>query len=78
MHLEDIEPGHELVSEPRTITARDIAAFAELTDDHNPLHFDPEAVPDGSPYDAPIAHGLLVASISSDCGSMSSAAISCS
>jgi acyl dehydratase len=65
VHLEDIEPGDELVSEPRTITARDIDAFAELTGDHNPLHLDPAAVGEASPYDAPIAHGLLVTSISS-------------
>jgi len=65
VHLEDIEPGDEFVSEPRTITARDIDAFVELTGDDNPLHLDPAAVGEASPYDAPIAHGLLVTSISS-------------
>jgi 3-hydroxybutyryl-CoA dehydratase len=64
-HLEDIEVGLALVSEARTISAADIEAFAELTGDHNPLHLDPAAVDGVSPYDGPIAHGLLVTSISS-------------
>jgi monoamine oxidase len=65
IHLEDIEVGLELVTEPREVTAHDIAVFADLTGDHNPLHADPAAVAEGSPYDAPIAHGLLVTSIAS-------------
>ena len=65
VHLEDIEVGLELESEARSITAADIEAFAELTGDHNPLHLDPAAVGGASPYDAPIAHGLLITSISS-------------
>jgi acyl dehydratase len=65
IYLEDIEVGLELVSEPRAITSADIAAFADLTGDRNPLHLDPVSVGAGTPYDAPIAHGLLVASISS-------------
>ena len=65
VHLEDIEIGLELVSPARVVSAADIAAFAELTGDHNPLHADVDGVADGSPYDAPIAHGLLVTSISS-------------
>ena len=65
IHLEDIEVGLELVTEPREVTAHDIAVFADLTGDHNPLHVDPAAVAEGSPYDDPIAHGLLVTSISS-------------
>lgn len=65
IYLDDIEPGLELASEARTVTAVDVAAFAELTGDHNPLHSDAAAVGDGSPFEAPIAHGLLVTSISS-------------
>ena len=65
IHLEDIEAGLELVSAERVVSAADISAFADLTGDHNPLHADAGAVADGSPYDAPIAHGLLVTSISS-------------
>ncbi|CAN5708435.1 MaoC/PaaZ C-terminal domain-containing protein [soil metagenome] len=64
-YLEDIEVGLELVSDPRTITSADIAAFAELSGDHNPLHTEATAVGDASPFDAPIAHGLFVTSISS-------------
>jgi 3-hydroxybutyryl-CoA dehydratase len=65
IHLEDIEIGLELVTGPREVTAHDITVFADLTGDHNPLHTDPAAVAEGSPYDAPIAHGLLITSISS-------------
>ncbi|HVF08466.1 MAG TPA: MaoC family dehydratase [Actinomycetota bacterium] len=65
VYLDDIEVGLELVSEARTITAADIGAFAELTGDHNPLHLDPASVVGPPPYDAPIAHGLLITSISS-------------
>lgn len=64
-YLQDIEVGLELVSLARTITTDDIEAFAELTGDHNPLHLDPTSVAGASPYDAPIAHGLLITSISS-------------
>ena len=65
IHLEDIVVGSVLESTARLITAHDIAAFADLTGDRNPLHGDPAAVAEGSPYDAPIAHGLLVTSLSS-------------
>jgi acyl dehydratase len=64
VYLEDIAVGLELVSEARAISDADIAAFAELTGDRNPLHLDPRRV-DGSPYEGAIAHGLLVTSISS-------------
>jgi 3-hydroxybutyryl-CoA dehydratase len=65
IHLEDIDVGLELVSAERVVSADDIATFADLTGDHNPLHADAGAVAEGSPYGAPIAHGLLVTSISS-------------
>jgi len=65
IHVEEIEVGLELVGAPHTITEGDIVAFAELTGDRNPLHLDPDAVADGSPFEAPIAHGLLVTSIAS-------------
>ena len=65
IHLEDIEVGSVLESAARLVTAHDIAAFADLTGDRSPLHVDPAAVAEGSPYGAPIAHGLLVTSLSS-------------
>ncbi|MET0801368.1 MAG: MaoC/PaaZ C-terminal domain-containing protein [Actinomycetota bacterium] len=65
IYLDDIAIGLELVSEARTVTAADIEAFCELIGDRNPLHTDATAVGDGSPYEDPIAHGLLVTSISS-------------
>jgi acyl dehydratase len=65
IYLDDIAVGLELVSPSREVTPGDITAFADLTGDHNPLHGDTGEVADGSPYDAPVAHGLLVTSIAS-------------
>ena len=44
----------------RTFTERDVSAFGALSGDLNPVHFD---VVDASPFDAPIVHGMLYASM---------------
>jgi len=44
-----------------TITDSDIQAFAELTGDHNPVHFD-DAFASRTRFKGRIAHGMLVAS----------------
>ena len=44
----------------RTFTASDVEAFGALSGDFNPVHFD--VVP-ASPFDAPIVHGMLYASM---------------
>ncbi len=46
----------------RTITDDDIAAFARLTGDHNPLHVD-EAFAQRSRFGRRVAHGLLSAGL---------------
>jgi len=46
----------------RTVTPRDVAAFADLTGDRNPVHLDP-AFAATTRFGRPIAHGMLVASL---------------
>ena len=41
----------------RTFTAADVAAFAELTHDDNPLHDDGASVADGSRFGGAVVHG---------------------
>lgn len=59
--FEQLVPGLRLRSEPRTITEADVAAFADITGDHNPLHLDAEWAA-ASPFGERIAHGMLVLS----------------
>jgi acyl dehydratase len=58
LYFEDFTPGWEFETAERTVTAADIAAFAELSGDHNPLHLDPEFART-TPFGTPIAHGAL-------------------
>ncbi len=63
--LDDIEVGAEYESEPRTVEQDDIARFADLSGDFNPLHVDPEWVRHNTEYTQCIAHGLLMLAIGS-------------
>jgi acyl dehydratase len=56
--FEDFEVGAEATTPARAITEADIAAFAEVSGDHNPLHLD-EAYAASGPFGRTIAHGLL-------------------
>jgi acyl dehydratase len=58
LHFEDIELGARFESEAHTVTAADIAAFAEVTRDHHPLHLDP-AYAQSRGFPTVIAHGLF-------------------
>lgn len=49
----------------RTVTEADIASFAGISGDFNPLHTDAEWVATNTDYERPIAHGLLVLAMSS-------------
>ncbi|XP_043078942.1 hydroxyacyl-thioester dehydratase type 2, mitochondrial-like [Puntigrus tetrazona] len=49
----------ERASLSKTFSARDVALFAELTGDTNPLHLDPEYARTTS-FEAPIVHGVLI------------------
>lgn len=58
LRYEDIELGAQFESAAHTVTPDDIAAFAEVTRDHHPLHLDP-AYARSRGFGAVIAHGLL-------------------
>lgn len=60
LYFEDLQVGDRWLSEWREITADDVAAFAELTGDHDPLH---SASGGSSPFGEPVAHGLLGLSV---------------
>jgi acyl dehydratase len=57
LHFEDIEIGARFESEAHIVTAADIAAFADVTRDHHPLHLDP-AYATARGFPSVIAHGL--------------------
>ncbi|MSU78528.1 MAG: dehydratase [Gemmataceae bacterium] len=71
MHLyyDDVEIGQEWESVGRTVTQTDIVNFAGLSGDFNPIHIDHEFCKT-TPFREPIAHGLLVFSISTGLGLM--------
>ena len=55
--------GDEFTTASRTVTEGDVAQFAGLSGDYNPLHTDDE-FGKKTPFGGRIAHGMLVASIS--------------
>ncbi|MEM9826002.1 MAG: MaoC/PaaZ C-terminal domain-containing protein [Planctomycetota bacterium] len=57
---EDLRPGANWTSPEREISGDDVAEFAVLTGDDDPLHTDPSAP---SPFGQPVAHGLLGLSV---------------
>lgn len=63
VYLDDISVGMTYESTRRTITQDDIAAFAQLSGDFNPLHLDEDWVRANTDYHGCIAHGLLMLAI---------------
>ena len=63
-HLEDIEVGTTFQTSRRTVTEADIAAFAGVSGDFNPLHVDEIFAREQTPFGGRIAHGPLVLSMS--------------
>ena len=57
--IEDLHEGMSASLE-RTVTDKDIAQFAEVTGDNNPLHFDAEFAAT-TVFGGPIAHGMISA-----------------
>ncbi|MCX6512654.1 MAG: MaoC/PaaZ C-terminal domain-containing protein, partial [Actinobacteria bacterium] len=54
-----------------TMTQETINGFADLTQDHQFIHIDPEACKTLSPWGVPIAHGFLTLSMLTQlCGSI--------
>jgi 3-hydroxybutyryl-CoA dehydratase len=64
LYFDDVSVGQEWDSLGRTVTQTDIVNFAGLSGDFNPIHIDHEFAKT-TPFRQPIAHGLLVLSISS-------------
>ena len=58
-YLDDFAPGEILKSMPRTLSEKHFAAFAAMTGDAHPLHYDAEYAR-AKGWDAPIAHGLML------------------
>ncbi len=63
LYFEDFGVEQVYRSPGRTITEGDIAAFAGLSGDYNPLHTDEEYAR-RTPYRGRVAHGLLVQAVS--------------
>lgn len=61
LYADDLSVGDSWLSDWREISGDDVADFAELTGDHDPLHTDKTG--ETSPFGEPIAHGLLGLSV---------------
>ncbi|HQR41668.1 MAG TPA: MaoC/PaaZ C-terminal domain-containing protein [Gemmatales bacterium] len=64
LYMDDVDVGQSWISPGRTITEADLANYAGLSGDFNPIHMDHEFAARG-PFRKPIAHGVLIMSISS-------------
>jgi 3-hydroxybutyryl-CoA dehydratase len=58
-YLDDFMPGEIFKSMPHTLSEKHFAAFAAMTGDAHPLHYDAEYAR-AKGWDAPIAHGLML------------------
>jgi acyl dehydratase len=67
LYFDDVSIGQEWESLSRTLTETDIVNFAGLSGDFNPIHVDHEFAKT-TLFRKPVAHGLLVLSISSGLG----------
>jgi len=61
-YFQSIRAGSTFSSTERILKRSDIAQFAELTGDFNPLHTDEAWVRENTSFPSTIAHGLLVLS----------------
>jgi 3-hydroxybutyryl-CoA dehydratase len=59
--FDELVEGAAFQTEPRVVSDADVAAFAELSGDHHPLHVDDDWAREG-PFGRRIAHGMLVLS----------------
>lgn len=67
MYFSQFEVGQRFVSQGRTVTEADVVMFAGLSGDYNPLHTDATFAA-RTPFGQRVAHGMLVASISTGLG----------
>lgn len=70
LFFDDLSINDRWVSPARTVTEEDVAQFANLTGDFDPLHVDEEFAKE-TPFRKPIAHGLLGLSLVAGIGSES-------
>lgn len=68
LYFDDLRIGDRWTSRGRTILESDVANFAGLTGDYDPLHVDREYAKQ-TPFGRPIAHGLLGMSLVAGLGS---------
>jgi 3-hydroxybutyryl-CoA dehydratase len=61
-YLDDFSSGEAFKSASHTLSDKDFAAFAEITGDAHPLHYDFDYAR-AKGWDTPIAHGLLLLSL---------------
>ncbi len=64
-YFDEFEVGEVIITAARTVRECDIATFAGLSGDYNPLHTDEEWAKNSSPHGGCIAHGALVIAIAS-------------
>lgn len=62
LYFEQFNLGDVFVSQARTVTEGDVALFAGLSGDYNPIHTDAHFAKT-TPFGERIAHGMLVASM---------------
>ena len=65
--FDQLNVGDKFVSPGRTVTEADVATFAGLSGDFNPLHTDAEFARN-TPFGERVAHGMLVAAIGTGLG----------
>lgn len=58
-YLDDFSPGEVFESSPQTLTERHFTAFAAMTGDAHPIHYDADYAR-ARGWDAPLAHGLML------------------
>jgi 3-hydroxybutyryl-CoA dehydratase len=58
-YLDDFTPGEVFKSLPQTLSDKHFAAFAAMTGDAHPLHYEVKYARDRG-WDAPLAHGLML------------------
>ncbi len=58
-YLDDFKPGEVFKSNPQTLSKKHFSAFAEMTGDAHPIHYDVDYAR-AKGWDAPLAHGLLL------------------
>jgi 3-hydroxybutyryl-CoA dehydratase len=63
-YFEEFAVGDKIITTARTVTEADIVNFAGLSGDYNQIHTDAHFAAE-SPFQARVAHGLLVLSIAS-------------